>query len=381
MIKGENFNIPGNPQGPMGKPCILVAPLDWGLGHATRCIPVISSLIQQNCTVIVAAEGQVKLLLQKEFPGLEYIELRGYRVKYSRYKFWMPVKLLLQLPKIMFRIYAENQWLKKAVEKNKINAVISDNRMGLFHKKIPCVYITHQLTIKTGSRFTENIAQKIHYHFINKFSACWVPDAKGELNLAGTLSHPAALPKVPVNYLGILSRFKKQDVECKYDLCIVLSGPEPQRTIFEKTILEDLKKEEGRIFFIRGLPGETEMSELKNLSIEIKNHLTADELCNIIQQSKIVISRCGYSTVMDLVKLQKKAILVPTPGQTEQEYLAEYLQKQRLFYCVDQGKFSLPEAIEKATQFEFAALPLQDDRYKNVVEKFIASLKIDSADT
>ena len=214
-MKAENFNIPGN------KSRILVAPLDWGLGHATRCIPVISALIKQHCTVIVAAEGQNKTLMQKEFPQLQFIELRGYRVRYSRKKFWLPVKLLWQLPKIMYRIYAENRWLKKAIKEYRVDGVISDNRMGLHNKQIPCVYITHQLTIKTGSLFTESLAQKIHYHYINKFKACWVPDAEGVVNLAGELSHPATLPKMPVKYLGSLSRFEKAAVENQYDLCII----------------------------------------------------------------------------------------------------------------------------------------------------------------
>jgi uncharacterized protein (TIGR00661 family) len=368
LIKDQNFNIPDH------KPRILIAPLDWGLGHATRCIPVISALIQQGCTVFVAAEGRVKILLQNEFPDTQFIELRGYRIQYSRYRFWMPVKLLLQLPKILYRICAENRWLKKAVKENSINAVIADNRMGLFHKKISCVYITHQLLIKTGNRFTESIAQKIHYHYINKFYACWVPDAEGALNLAGALSHPAILPKVPVTYLGPLSRFEKRELENKYDLCIILSGPEPQRTVFEEIILEGLHKVEGKICLVRGLPGETEIPELNNSSVEIKNHLAADELKNMMLQSKIILSRCGYSTVMDLVKLQKKAILVPTPGQTEQEYLGRYLQEQKLFYCVDQNSFSLPGAIKNAVGFEFNTSAINVNDFKNVVENFVATL-------
>ncbi len=373
MIKAENFNIPGH------KPRVLIAPLDWGLGHATRCIPVISTLIQQNCTVIVAAEGPVKTLLQKEFPDVLFIELTGYSVKYSRNKFWMPVKLLLQLPKILYRIYAENRWLKKAVKGHNIHAVIADNRMGLFHKTIPCVYITHQLTIKTGNRFTENIAQKIHYHYINKFSACWVPDAEGSLNLAGALSHPAIFPKVPVNYLGPLSRFKQKDVECKYDLCIILSGPEPQRTVFEKMILGELYAVTGNVFLVRGLPGKTEIPGSNNSSIEIKNHLAADDLNSLILQSKMMQSRCGYSTVMDLVTLQKKAILVPTPGQTEQEYLGSYLQAQKIFYTVDQNKFSLAEALKTASAFVYNTPAIHVQEYKNVVGNFVATLAVSSA--
>jgi uncharacterized protein (TIGR00661 family) len=367
-MKEENFNIPGN------KPRILIAPLDWGLGHATRCIPVISALIKQHYTVFVAAEGQIKILLQKEFPRLHFIELRGYRVKYSRYAFWMPVKMILQLPKIMHRIYSENRWLKKVIKQYDINAVISDNRMGLYHKKIPSVYITHQLNIKTGNSFTENLTQKIHYHFINKFKACWVPDIEGIVNLAGELSHPATLPKVPVAYLGSLSRFEKAAVENQYDLCIILSGPEPQRTVFEKIILADVDKMQEKVCLVRGLPLETKVPELNNTSIEIKNHLPADELSKIIQQSKIIISRCGYSTIMDLVKLQTKAILVPTPGQTEQEYLGKYLQEQKIFYSIGQKNFSLSEAIKKAAAFEYRAWPANHDDYKTVVENFVATL-------
>jgi uncharacterized protein (TIGR00661 family) len=367
-MKDENFNIP------QAKHRVLIAPLDWGLGHATRCIPIITTLIQQDCSVIIAAEGPVNFLLQKEFPDLEFIELRGYRIKYSRHKLWMPVKLLLQLPKIMYRIYTENRWLKKAVTENNIDAVIADNRMGLHHKKIPCIYITHQLAIKTGSHFTESIAQKIHYHFINKFRACWVPDAEGALNLAGELSHPSALPKTPVAYIGPLSRFEKKETENKFDLCIILSGPEPQRTIFEKIILKDIDQIQGKVFLVRGLPDEIRIPDLKNNSIQIKNHLPADELGTIIQQSKLIISRCGYSTVMDLVKLQKKAVLVPTPGQTEQEYLGRYLQAQKIFYSIEQKNFSLPEAIKNAGGFDFTVSPVSTDDYKNAVENFAATL-------
>lgn len=373
LIKAENFNIKGQ------KPRILIAPLDWGLGHATRCIPIIFTLIQQNCMVIVAAEGQIKTLLQKEFPALQFIELRGYRIQYSRYKYWMPVKLLLQLPKILYRINTENRWLKKAVKENSIHAIISDNRMGLFHKKIPSVYLTHQLKIKTGNRLTENIAQKIHYHYINKFRNCWVPDTEGGLSLAGTLSHPEILPKVPVTYLGPLSRFNQSDIESKYDLCIILSGPEPQRTIFEKMILEDLHEVTGNIFLVRGLPNEITLPELNTSSIKIKNHLSAEDLNRVILQSKMILSRCGYSTVMDLVALQKKAILVPTPGQTEQEYLGRYLQEQKLFYTVDQHNFSLPEALKIASAFQFNTSAVNVQDYKNVVGNFVATLAVSNA--
>ncbi len=375
MNKDEFFNIPHN------KPRVLVAPLDWGLGHATRCIPIIFKLLQENCEVIVAAEGDVKILLQKEFPSLVFLNLKGYRMYYSRNKFWLPVKLLLQFPKLIYRIYAEKRWLKKVVRQYKIDAVIADNRMGLSHTKIPCMYITHQLKIKTGNRFTESIAQKIHYRFINKFTACWVPDATGEKNLAGELSHTDVLPKVPLHYLGPLSRFEKTPVENKYDLCIVLSGPEPQRTIFENLVLKDITGFNGRVFLLRGLPGKTVIPESSNAALEIKNHLPATELNMLLQQSNMIICRSGYSSVMDLVKLQKKAILVPTPGQTEQEYLAGYLQDQKLFFCVEQKHFSLPAVLKAVSDFQFNELSFSQNAFESVIEDFVAPLKkINNAD-
>lgn len=369
-MKGEKFNIPGN------RLRVLVAPLDWGLGHATRCIPVIFKLLELSCDVIIAAEGAGKILLQKEFPSLVFIDLKGYRVLYSRNKFWMPVKLMLQFPKLMFRVFAENTWLRKTVETYKIDAVISDNRLGLYHKKIPCVYMTHQLLIKTGNRFTERIAQIIHYHYINKYSACWVPDASAEINLAGELSHPFHLPDTPVQYLGPLSRFEKMDTAIKYDLCIILSGPEPQRTYFENIILNDLKDFSGNAILVRGLPEKKSITELNSPDLEIKDHLVSAELNLVLQQSKIIISRSGYTTVMDLAKLQKKAILVPTPGQTEQEYLAGYLYQNKLFCSADQRGFVLADVLKEAEKFHYIKSALSLTDYHPVIEDFVKSLAV-----
>ncbi len=359
------------------KPRVLVAPLDWGLGHATRCIPVIFKLLQQNCEVIVAAEGPVKILLQQEFPTLDFIDLKGYRVGYSRNRYWFTVKVLMQAPKLFYRILAEKRWLYTLIDKHKIDGVISDNRPGLNHKKIPCIYITHQLQIKTGNRFTESIAQKIHYHFINKFSACWVPDAEGEKNLAGELSHPSVLPRVPVTYIGPLSRFEKTMAENKYDLCIILSGPEPQRSIFENKLMEGLQVFAGRVILIRGLPGQSMIPPCKNPAVEIKNHLPAAALNTVILQSGLVICRSGYTSVMDLVKLQKRAILVPTLGQTEQEYLAAYLQGQQLFLSDEQKHFSLPAALKAAESFPFKEFNCRENGYEKVIEDWVSGFQKD----
>jgi uncharacterized protein (TIGR00661 family) len=351
---------------------ILIASLDWGLGHATRCIPIIYELLEQGCTIIIAADGPTEILLKSEFPQLTFLKLKGYNIQYSHRKNWLPLKILLQVPKIIGTIYHEHQWLKKAVKKNNINIIISDNRFGLYHSSIPSIYITHQLLIKTGNRFTEKIAQHIHYYFIKKYTNCWVPDFEGNNNLAGELSHPKKSIG-GVKYIGALSRFEKKSIaEKKYDLLILLSGPEPQRSIFEKLLLDQLQTFLGTVLFVRGLPGKG-FDNIQQQNIIVKDHLTASELNEAIQQSKLVISRSGYTTIMDLVKLQQKAILVPTPGQTEQEYLARHLARQKIFYTIEQDKFMLNNALREVENFSFNIPLLDMQQYKNVVSEFIRS--------
>ncbi len=367
MTNGKKININLN------RPKILLAPLDWGLGHATRCIPIIKELINQNCDVIIAAQGRTFSLLKNEFPALNFLPLMGYKINYSRKKYLLPLKMLSQFPKIAFTIYKEQQWLKETVKKYKIDGIISDNRFGMFHSKIPSVYLTHQLLIKTGNSFTESIAQQIHYYFINKYKECWVPDFK-ELGLAGELSHPKKVPE-NVKYIGALSRFEWQADIIKYDLMISISGPEPQRTIFEKQILNELKTYKGKSLVIRGLPEKTEDPKNENPQVEIKNHLSASLLNEAMLQSEMIISRCGYTTIMDLIKLQKKAILIPTPGQTEQEYLAKYLMDNKMFFTTLQKDFDLQCSLKQANAFPFALPELNMEQYKNVIKQFIGSLR------
>ena len=348
---------------------VLVAPLDWGLGHATRCIPIIYELLGLHFDVLIAAEGKTKKILQNEFPSLIFLPLTGYEVRYSKNKWLLFFSLLTQLPKLFRRIYYEHKWLKKIIKENNIGMVISDNRLGMYNSTITCIYITHQLKIKTGNRFTEQLAQKIHYFFINKYSACWVPDNKAANNLAGDLSHPEFLPKTPVKYLGPLSRFEKTTVNKKYDYLVLISGPEPQRTIFEELMLEELKKVSGKIMLVRGLPEDDKPLIQNNDKIEIHNHLAAAALNRAILQSGIVICRSGYTSIMDLIKLDQKAILIPTPGQTEQEYLAAYLMQQKIFFSAPQNNFSLPAALNAITDFPFTTIDAKYNDYKEVLKE------------
>lgn len=355
---------------------VLVAPLDWGLGHATRCIPIIYSLQNNGATVFIAASGSTRSLLEKEFPEARFLSLNGYGIRYSRKGKWLLFKLLLQFPKLLVAIYKEHRWLKKAQKKYGFNLVIADNRPGLFNRNLTTVYITHQLAIKTGSSITAWMAQKMHYFFINKYNYCWVPDNETANPLAGELSHPAVLPRIPVVYTGALSRFSNYDTGEKYALLVLLSGPEPQRSCFETVLLEQLSGFNKPVLFIRGLPGETAVPAISNNNIEIHNHLGSTLLNKAILQSEIILSRSGYTTVMDLAALHKKAILVPTPGQTEQEYLAKYLLRKKLFFTMAQENFSLDTALKEAASFSFAVVQNQvGNTYEKVIAELLQSLK------
>lgn len=248
------------------------------------------------------------------------------------------------------------------IKEHKIDIVISDNRYGLYNSKIKSIFITHQLAIETGSFFTNRIVQKLNYKLINKFNACWIPDEKAPNNLAGKLSNPKILPASPVTYVGTLTRFKKQKIDKNIDLLVLISGPEPQRTVLERMLLLQMNVLPFKMILVRGLPGVAKQLINNNKSITIHDHLPSNELSTIIQSSKIIVARSGYSTIMDLIALQQKSILIPTPGQTEQEYLAAYLAAKKYFVAANQDGFNLENEIKNIEKLQQAVMPLSDNK-------------------
>ena len=350
---------------------IFVSPLDWGLGHAARCIPIIRHLAEKNIEVVIGAEGQHLTFLKEHFPNLDYIEFPGYRVSYSAC-ISAGAKVLLQLPKMISAIKKEHALLENLVENKKIDAVISDNRYGLWNKRIPSAIITHQLNIQAP--VGNNILSKTIQKYITQFDECWVPDYKGEENLSGALSHPT--PKyLHVKYIGPLSRFDSFE-ECleknQYDLLVILSGPEPQRSKLEEIILKQLKD---LLYFktiiLQGLPGsETKKSNLPN--VEIIPHLSDEKFIDKVANSEIILSRPGYSTIMDLHKLGwKKSIFIPTSGQTEQEYLGKRMQEKGMAITCNQKGFSLKEAWGKVNRLTPAPQHYGNDNYTEVIDDWI----------
>lgn len=353
---------------------ILIAPLDWGLGHASRCIPIIKHLLKKGCEVIIAADGEQLSLLKKEFPGLRSVPLKGYSVNYSRYKRWFGVKILWQIPKIMLSMRREHIWMKNIISEYGIDLVISDNRYGLYTKKIPCVFITHQLTIQAPFKWLRHLIQKINYRHISKFTACWVPDFEGEKNIAGALSHPQIMPPVIVKYLGPLSRFNSaESVSIVYKYLFVLSGPEPQRSILEEKVLKIAALMNEKILIVRGKPEEHTTHAVPANCI-INNHLATEEMQTAFLQSEFIISRSGYTTVMELLSLGKKSVLIPTPGQTEQEYLGKRLMLQHWCYCCEQHD-DLLYHIQQAENFDYKLPELEVPAYEKVTDDFLNAMQ------
>lgn len=342
------------PEKKAGKPRVLVAPLDWGLGHATRCVPVIKALLSQGADVWLAGEGLQKALLKQEFADLPFLQLPGYRVKYATSAFGLTWKMIRQSPKVLSVISEEHKWLRKVINDYQPDAVISDNRYGLYHPEIRSVFITHQLLIKSSAgKWGDKMLQKRNYRYINRFSECWVPDLAGETNLSGELSHSLLMPAVPVKYIGPLSRFsKKEIIEKKGHLLLLLSGPEPQRSKLEEILIRDIGHYNGTATVVRGLPGNKTFIPSTGM-LQFYNHLPAEDLNREMQEAEFIISRSGYSTVMDAMALQKKCIFIPTPGQTEQEYLGQYLMSKRIALCISQKNFSLTSALEAARNFQY----------------------------
>ena len=328
---------------------VLVAPLDWGLGHAARCIPIIESLLENNNEVIIAADGTIKKMLQNEFSNLKFASLFNYNIKYSNEGKYLWLAMLKQIPKIFSNIKKEKKWLNKFVVQEKIEVVIADNRYGLFTQKCKCIFITHQLTLQmpSGWKMLEKITKKIFEQYIEKFDECWIPDfANEQNNLSGLLSHHQRLLPNTI-FIEPLSRFeklKKNIHPIENDILILISGPEPQRTVLEKKIIAQLLAIEnysGRIIFIGGKFNE-KVNKL-NLPPFVKYYsaLNSSQLCAHMLGAKKIICRSGYSTIMDLNALNKKAIFIPTPNQTEQEYLAKLMRQNNLGNFETQNNFEL----------------------------------------
>jgi hypothetical protein len=363
-------------QQPARSPLVLVAPLNWGLGHATRCIPIIHTLQRLGCEVMIASDGASRSLLVEEFPLLTHISSPHTTIRYSRHKWLFGWAMLLLLPRFWLQLKQEQRWVRTIATRYHLDAIIADNRYGLAHPSVPSVIITHQLGILTGwGHFLDRRIQQMIYRYIHRFQQVWVPDIAQEPSMAGVLSHPALLPAIPTQYIGLLNRLSPTPPETAAEsasLLVLLSGPEPQRSLLEKIILDQAISYKGPLIVARGLPApvnedtsSTQLEQTKCISptslallygisnIKIYDHLGADELQALLPTVSYIICRSGYTTLMEMIPLRKKLLLIPTPGQPEQTYLAHHADHQHYAPQFSQAQFSIQKAIAIGQQYPY----------------------------
>lgn len=349
---------------------ILIAPLDWGLGHATRCIPVIRACQTANSEVVIGGSGDALELLRHEFPELSFVNLPGYSPRYPR-KGSMIQAMIFQLPRFLSVIAREHKALQEIIKSERIDLVISDNRYGCWSRAVPSIFITHQSNIMMPKRFgwLQYFVRWVNNRMMMNFKACWIPDIPGDHSLAGELiAFGHEMRSLTREYIGSLSRFTTENsVGKKYDVVAVFSGPEPQRTVLEDIVLPQLQASGLTWLVVRGLPRDMALPSDKR----IMNFLSSKELQNVIQSADLVIARSGYSTVMDLHALRKNAVFIPTPGQTEQEYLAKRLMKKGITFYMDQDHFVLKTAVDESRKYSGFTGLQANIHLQDVVNKFV----------
>lgn len=320
---------------------ILVAPLDWGLGHAARCVPVIRALIRAGARPVIGADRGPLALLREEFPQLDHVRIPGMEVRYAqgRSQAWALAK---QFPAMLRQVREEERYFHFIRQDLRLDAVISDQRFGLRASDLPSVLITHQ--VFPFAPMAQGLARRLNRRYIDRFDRCWIPDHAAAPGLSGELSHAKELPG-KARYIGTLSRFKGLPDPSDKPLnrvLAVLSGPEPQRSALEADVLAQLAGIAGRHTVVRGMPGaKTEMRG----PVRLVGHLDAEALHTEMRHAELIISRAGYTTLMDLEAIGRGALLVPTPGQPEQEYLGRAQARCGRHRIQEQHRLDLAAAL------------------------------------
>ena len=361
----------------MKRPSICISPIDWGLGHATRCITLIKAFEKLGYQVYIATEGYHEAILREALPSAQFLHLRGYRIRYAKWGFNLPLVLLFQVPQIIYSIIYEYRWLQKAQAQYKFDLIVSDNRFGFYHKTVPSVFITHQLNLQMHFELATRLFQKIQYAWLKRFTACWIPDIEGAHNLSGILANPKHKPSIPLWYMGCLSRLIDTPINSithtisndsssdnnnnRIVFLGIVSGPEPQRSLLENLLWKEGNKLNIPFIVIAGTPSKDQPNKLikENKNAKLYAHLAAPELVREIKRAEYIICRGGYTTLMELIPFEKKLIFIPTPGQTEQMYLGKLWEEKNWALCYAQENFKLNIALEEAKDFHFKQAPFK----------------------
>lgn len=350
---------------------ILVAPLNWGLGHVTRCIPLIQELERLGVEVVLGSDGVALHLLKAEFPHLKILELPSYQIRYqSNNMVWNIGK---QLPRMLWAVRSEQWATERVVRALGIQGILSDNRYGCFSKRANSVMISHQLHVRVPGWALKWSANQALRLALSKFNAVWVPDVADDNCLSGELSHGSTVHP-QTHFAGVLSRMSAYEREYEYDVAVVLSGPEPQRSLLEQRLLDQAISLPQKFIFVQGQT-QAKKHYYAADNVEVVSYLTSKDLNDVLLASKTLVCRSGYSSIMDIVALGKKAILIPTPGQTEQEYLAEYFAERNAYLVQKQDAIDLLAGIKNVGRTSgIPAGQYRTDDFTSLLREWVESL-------
>jgi len=355
---------------------ILLSALNWGIGHATRDMPIINRLLDKGHKVILASDGAALAVWKREYPELTHVEMPSWNIKYQKRGSFI-LKMATRAPYILKAIWKERSMVRELVKKYNIDGIISDNRFGVWHKEKPTVFLTHQIDMKLSKYLTW--AEPFLYLFnrsqIKKYDEVWVPDFEGKVNLSGSLSHNHR-PIKNIKFIQPVSRFMDSwdgtMPEQKYDVAAVISGVEPQRQMFEDKLIEQfMDLTDLRVILVQGKSDRDETKELRP-GFTIKSYMATEEMMQTFLASKHIICRSGYSTILDLAVLKQSALMVPTPGQTEQVYLGRWLTRKKLIVAQSQKKFDVRSGLEELKKVQGFDLQIDDSSLNAAIDDFLA---------
>ncbi len=333
---------------------IFIAPLNWGLGHATRDLPLIRAFLKRGYKVVVAAHDRAKMLLQSEVPECEFVDFPEYPIRYPETRFFVTRFMLIVFPQMMMAMYKEKKRINQLHRKYKFDYIVSDNRFCLYLKDVKSYLISHQLRYKLPFPITkfESLPEYFTYSYFKNYDKIFISDKDEPDSLTGELSHKMRyLPQDKLDYCGILNDIEEKisETEKDIDYFIIVSGPEPQRTKLERIIFKQVNSLPGKIVVALGMPEKN--YKIRQGNATFHTYLNRKQMHEYLQRSKFVIARPGYTTVMELIQFGLKGLFIPTPGQIEQVYLAKYYEEKEWCHCVSQYKLDLESAVETAKSY------------------------------
>lgn len=353
----------------------FIAPLNWGLGHATRDLPLIKAFLERGDRVIIAAHDRAKMLLESEVPECEFVDFPEYPIRYPQTSFFVTRFMFIIFPQMLVAMYKEKKRLKELHEKYNFDYIISDNRFCLYLKGVKSYLISHQLRYKLPQPVTklEFLPEYFTYSYFKNYDKILIPDSDDPDSLTGELSHNMRyLPNENLHYSGILNDIQSTSAEVEKDIdyFIIVSGPEPQRTKLERIIFKQVNSLPGNIVVALGMPEKN--YKIRQGNATFYTYLNRKQIHNYLHKSKFIISRPGYTTVMELIQFGLQGLFIPTPGQIEQVYLAKYYEEKKWCHCVSQYKLDLAKDVENAKSYPGfpASLKSSEENVKELLEKY-----------